>query len=706
MRRKLTSFIIISFLFVCLSWIGLWANVLSRVENGLWDMRLRSIDLRYEPDARIKLVMIDQASLDAYAGDFTWPWPRSVYAAVLKFLERAGAKGVAFDLIFTETSTYGVEEDQTYAQALGKEFPVISALALTDKERELDSARQKLFQARQAERVRDSDMHSLFLGSARVQRYPSVILPVSQILERSYAFGSVAGSPDEDGIFRHYRPGGIWGDTPVLSLAFALYESTAGGGVYLADTFGSLLDEDGQLTVAFTGPENTYPYFNIQSVLKSFELLEEGEQPLIPLSEFKDAYVFVGANAAGILDLRPTPLSKKYPGVEYHATAFDNLLNQRFIREGSLPANIAYAAVFIVVCSGLTVLLPQIRIQILGMALALFLFFQCGVLLALNGIRINMGVPLVALIGTIVSSLAYRYYLEGGEYRFIKRAFSQYLSPDVVNQIARSPHLLQLGGERKRLTLFFSDIEGFTTISETLEPQKLSALLNRFLSLWTEIILEHGGTLDKYIGDAIVAFWGAPLAVEDHGERAVQAAFRCQAALDQVRVALASEFGVMLRARIGIHSGDVVVGNFGSSRRFAYTVIGDSANLASRLEGLNKTFGTYIVISKSTRDTLDKSIYCRRLGTVKVVGKAEAVEIFEPLRDVNAETQEMQQFAEAVQLFERAELEAALQCFKNLSKDPVSQRFARRIERDLALFQSTGGISRKLWSPVWNMVEK
>jgi adenylate cyclase len=273
----------------------------------------------------------------------------------------------------------------------------------------------------------------------------------------------------------------------------------------------------------------------------------------------------------------------------------------------------------------------------------------------------------------------------------------------VIDKIVADPSALSLGGERRELTMFFSDIQGFTSISETLEAEKLVAMINKYLTAMTRVVLEHGGTVDKYVGDAIVAFWNAPLRQEDHALRAVRAALDCQRRLSELRPEFEREFGVGVWTRIGLNTGVVGVGNFGSEERFNYTMIGDAANLASRLEGANKAFGTFIMISETTMTALRGQVPCRKLASLRVVGKDEVVPVYEPLdpKDPSA-VGVRESFERALELYEKGKLIEAEAAFREIPSDPVTTKYLYRIEKEKAL----GGSSNSDWSPVWNLSEK
>ena len=276
---------------------------------------------------------------------------------------------------------------------------------------------------------------------------------------------------------------------------------------------------------------------------------------------------------------------------------------------------------------------------------------------------------------TLFSAGLIYYTTEGRQKMFIKNAFKQYLSPAVIEQLIQHPEHLKLGGERRMLSIFFSDLEGFTGISEGLEPEALTALLNDYLSAMTDIIHEEGGTVDKYEGDAIIAFWNAPLEQPDHARRCVRAALRCQARLAEMRPMFRERLKKDLKMRIGINSGPAIVGNMGSHTRFDYTMIGDAVNLAARLEGINKQFGTYTMISQSTMEQMEGAFPVRELSRVAVVGRKEPVVVYEPLppEDFERRQSELAGFADGLTRFYRGDFPGAETIFSSLADaDPAA----------------------------------
>jgi adenylate cyclase len=308
----------------------------------------------------------------------------------------------------------------------------------------------------------------------------------------------------------------------------------------------------------------------------------------------------------------------------------------------------------------------------------------------------------MAVLFSLFGALAVSYATEGKQKRFIKGAFRQYLSPAVIEQLIEHPERLKLGGEKRTVSIFFSDIQGFTGISEGLDPEELIALLNEYLSAMTDILQEEGGTVDKYIGDAIVAFWNAPLNQTDHAERAARSALRCQEKLAEMRPGIRERIGKDLFMRVGLNTGTAVIGNMGSRSRFNYTALGDAVNLAARLEGINKQFGTYILVSDTLRKALPDKFQAREISTVAVVGRKEPVRVFELLspKDAKNREQELYSFAEGLRAFNLGDFQTALSIFLSTAEtDPVAASYAQKCK---ALIECLP----QQWDGVWVMTDK
>ena len=698
---KLLASAIIWILFLAIAISGIKFHILQDIESKTWDWRIRLIAKTTVPDPKIKIIMIDQDSIDRFAQQekIYWPWPRSVYVPVLNFLKAAGAKGIAFDMLFTEQQTQ-VEDDKVFADAIGSNVPVISSLALNS--RAMSQPEPAAMEALRNLQRRQAPFEGKYLYSATTRSFEGATVPIPELLTTSAAVGTVNEDFDPDRIFRRVSAGGRFKEIPVLTLPFAFYhllEPAADIRGYLK----SIEDVAGKFLIKFRGPARTYPWYTIDSIISSAIAVQSGETPLVNPQEFKDAYVFLGPSASALLDLRPCPFPGLFPGVEVHATTFDNLLNRDFLREATFSESFGLTAVALL----LIVLTSMyfVRFQVPALVAICVLWIAVCFQLGLMGVWVPLVVPLVAMVLATVASVAFQYQLEGKQYKFIRGAFQYYVTPEVIDAIVDDPSTLSLGGERRELTILFSDIEKFTSISESMEPAKLVQFLNKFLSEMTDIILKHGGTIDKYEGDAIIAFWNAPLAVVDHQARGVAAAIECQRRLRQLAKHFMETYEVSIRMRVGLNTGLVTVGNFGSSTRFNYTMIGDAANLASRLEGVNKVFGTTTLVSEATMKGAEGQISTaqltwRKLGEIKVVGKEKTVTVWEPLHpELNEFTiANLETYHEALSLFEAGRRDEALHLFIGLvEQDPASAAYVRRI-RDEA--------GKEGLSSVWELSSK
>jgi adenylate cyclase len=411
-------------------------------------------------------------------------------------------------------------------------------------------------------------------------------------------------------------------------------------------------------------------------ILQSAESYKNGETPEFPPEDFKGKYVFFGYYAPGLFDIVSTPISSVYPGMGTHITMLDNLLQGDFTQETPLWVNLLLIFACVALICSLTLFPGKIHLALGGVIVLFALVVGVSFFSYLKGWWLPMVGPLFSIVFAYLSSTLFNYATEGNQKRFIKSAFSQYLSPTVIDQLLADPDQLKLGGERKEISIFFSDIQGFSTISERLDPATLTEMLNDYLTFMTNIILDSGGTIDKYEGDAIIAFWNAPLSYPDHAARALGAAMECQRALAEKQDFYFEKYGARLLTRIGLNTGFAVVGNMGSNKHFNYTMLGDSVNLAARLEGLNKQFGTYLMCTDTTFNSANSEVaashgqfFGRKLASVAVVGKKEPATVYEPLSEAAFTEKKtiLQTFDKARDLFYAGKFEEALSLFEALA---------------------------------------
>ncbi|MBP5322019.1 MAG: adenylate/guanylate cyclase domain-containing protein [Kiritimatiellae bacterium] len=656
MNSRLSISLAIGLAATILGSLFLRSDLFDRLEAATWAWRVQTFAPRHEPSSQVQTILVDQESLDWGKTEmaWSWPWPREVYAVLLSFCRRGGAKGVAFDILYTEPSTYGVEDDQTLGTAM-RETPV-------------------------------------FIG-AGFEKNGKETWPIPEVRTNATRIANVSETPDPDGVFRRST---LFRKDPAdwPSLGYALWRAANPA----ADPHPPL-DLQNRLLLNFHGTNGQHRAWRAAAIIQAEMNLQNGEPAAVDPAVFSNAYVFVGYSAPGLMDLRPTPVNRVLPGVEIHATVVDNLLTGRFLRDLPSSVTILLYALFAFLIAFLTALTAKTALLALIFIIGALLPLACGFLLYPAGYNFPVAAGQLTVLATTIGCMILYYTQEGRQKAFIKKAFRHYLGESVINRMLEDPGLLQLGGEKRELTIFFSDIEKFSTFSERLSPERLTALLTDYLTLMGSVIQEEGGYLDKYIGDAIVAFWNAPVYQPDHAARACRAAIRCQQTIRNNAARWKAEYGVDLHARIGLNTGEVVVGNMGSRERFNYTILGDAANLASRLEGANKAFGTYVMVSESTFERAGSGFPARRLATLRVVGRSTPVEVFELATDPAGAPPFWKAFAVAAEAFRQGHWAEAGETFSRWPEDPPSRAYQRACER-------LSADPPAVWDGVWNLSEK
>lgn len=683
--------------------------LLSGVENITWMSRVKIFAKSSPFTGKIKVILLDQASLDWGAGGergWSWPWPRVVYGALLDFVMRGNPKAVAFDVLYTEPSGYGVEDDEAFGDAIGRAPEFIGAV-FTGRETTQTRAWPDWL-ARPAERVQGVK-EWLTPGRARAITMPGAAFPVPEIAEPAALLANVADRLDRDGVYRRAGLITLFDGSVLPSLGFAAYLAAnpdvkvriSDGALRLGDDSSIPIDRGGRVLLRFRGRTGTHQAFSAASIIQSELRLQEGGAPPVDPDVFRDAYVFFGFSAPGLKDLRPTPIDGNYPGVELHATLLDNLLERDALADVPMWPVALFTVLLSLVGAAATIAGRSAWQSVAAFVVLIPIPWLAGMWAYQAGwwwpvMAGEAGVALALVGGVIVN-----YATEGRQKRFIKSAFKQYLGEAVIDEIIADPSKLALGGERKELTMFFSDLEKFSSFSEKLDPPQLIELLNVYLSEMGEVLMEQGGYVDKYIGDAIVAFWNAPVPQADHAARAIRAALGCQKILREKQAELSEKAaGMPVRMRIGLNTGDVVIGNMGSAERFNYTMLGDAANLASRLEGANKAFGTFIMASESTWKAAGDAVFGRELGAIRVVGRKTPVHVFEPLALDGTELPAwLPDYESALKAVVEKRWADALALFEKLPDDPPSNVYARKLAALVSGAESD-------WDGVWNLTEK
>jgi adenylate cyclase len=605
------------------------------IELQTYDLRVAATARPSAPSSNIVLVAIDNESIrrmEPLVG--RWPWPRLVHATMIDYLAAAGAKVIGYDVLFAErdirkfmvgdTEWTGDESDAALVESTKKAGNVIhaaeaSSAQLADPSRELKAN----FDAPAL------NVHPPDVGC--VEARPKVTPPFPALAQVSKAIGHTLFVFDPDGPVRRVSPVVKSGDRTIPSFALATVLSTGA-----VPTIRATVD-DGMcgVMIPWRGPaENaaghptfiSYPFYD---VFYSQQQILEGQKPGIDPALFKDRIVIVGATAEGLHEAFTTPFARgEINGPEVHANLVDAFLANRSIVRAPWQVTLALVAAAAITVGIAGAFLNAWWTSVVAAIFAVILVWLSVALFA-RGTWIELTVPVLTLILAFVGDLSWKYFVEGREKRAVKKLFSRYVSKDVYEQLVANPSLAALGGARRHMTVLFSDIRGFTTMSEKGTPEDVVSQLNELFTRMVRDVFAHRGTVDKFVGDMIMALYGAPLDDEDHAEHAVQTALAMIATLADLNREWAERGKPQLDIGIGINTGDMIAGNVGSESIMSYTVIGDAVNLGARLESLNKEYGTRIIISESTRGRLKGRYDIHPLGDVIVKGKSQPVAIFE-----------------------------------------------------------------------------
>ena len=633
-------------------------NILRFLDYKIYDQQLRRQSTAKTSGMPV-IVDIDEKSLSELG---QWPWPRYRVALLLEKIRLAGALAVGMDMVLAEPDRTSpallqrqikkelmvdvrfeglpkaLEDNDALLATVLKDKPYVlgfyfafdkqaGAKAKPGQPEQPDQAEEDLKPAQVsvlAEPGAPAPAKALHSASGAVR-------PLPVLARAATATGFFNATPDPDGILRRVALLINYNGKTYPSLALATLMQAAGDqnlllkldsqGVNSLRFAGSVIPTDraGQMLINYRGGSGRFPY------VSAVDIMEGKADPAL----LNGKIAFIGTSAAGLRDLRATPFSAVYPGVETHATIVDNILTQDFI---SIPdyapaveltaTLLAGIAITLLVCWARAV---WIVLPLVGMAFGMWE----GTAYLLGHQRIYIS-PLYSYIILAVNFgllTVMKFWREEKQKKFIHGAFSHYLAPAVIKQIYDSPESLSLQGQEKEVTVMFSDVRGFTTLSEQLTPTQVTDLLHDYLTPMTRVITQNMGTLDKFIGDAIMAFWNAPLDVPDHQKKAVSSALRMLTHLEELNVGFKEKFGLTIKIGIGLHCGRVRVGNMGSADLFDYTLIGDNVNLTSRLEGLTKYYGQKLIVSQAMREACGDAYSYMELDAVRVKGKHEPITI-------------------------------------------------------------------------------
>ncbi len=615
-----------------------------------------------QPTRKVVIIAIDDKSIRELG---QWPWSRVMIGELVKNLTEYGVKVSALDIVFSEPEARG--GDLRFADGIGLAGNVVMGYFFRDEEQPLDPAALEQLSSAKVKLLKiDSDVTSV-----PIPEYKNLTPNIPLLGAKALDFGFFNQTPDSDGVFRKSPLLLLFNGDIYPSLALKALRYSYGSEIFLnVAVFGvkSLsigkqllpVNEHGELSLNYYGPTGSFRTVSAADVIKK----------RIKQDDLKDCIAFVGATEIGIYDIRNTPFDPALPGVEINATVAANSIDNRFIVKDGRTAAIEIGTVlFLPVLLTLLLSLVPGTLAGLGIFTVVTALFISGNYLLFRHYLIDVTIfyPLFSLSLSQVTAEAYRNLIVERKGRSLKKAFSSYVSPDLVKQIEKDPDKLVLGGEQREITILFSDIRGFTTISEGLTPEALVRLLNEYLTPMTRIVLQEKGTLDKFIGDAVMAIFNAPLDLADHPVAACRAALRMLETLKELNTGFSAKGMNIIDIGIGINTGLAVVGNMGADIRFDYTAIGDSVNLASRLEGLNKYYGTHILVSEDTRKAVNSPEFnFREIDRVKVKGKHLPVVIYELIA---GDVAVIGRFESGLNLFRSAEFQGAAEIFSKLADE-------------------------------------
>ena len=660
----------------------------SYFENYFYDHRMNVVLDEEFRENRIVLAAIDEISLKKFG---RFPWSRNSWVPILNKLKIFGVKVVVFDVVFSEKERFfkGRSPDERFAEAI-KSFQsiegnsVIIPYSLSSMHTNDDEVSFKEL---------PSDLFNFMLEvkqdgpqGLEEHRVMSTTYPIKEVINSSASLAYIDIKEDPDGIFRKYplvaNVESLYfnslalmaytkytGDNPKLSIA------ASGDATLSLKTGDVFLNYNGESRVNWAGRTSAFPRISLATIVER----EDDNESLKKLLNGK--VVFIGSTAFGAHDLRHSPIDAKLPGVYYHMNVLQMLVSGRLYKSIDDAFLWSWSILLIGYLGFILVsLLKNAVVDASYIAGYCLLVFVSDVIYFIpNGYEIAMFFAFFPVVLAYILDSAISFYLANKDRTFLKQAFGNYISPELIDMMYDSGHLPELGGESHNLTAYFTDIQSFSTFSEKLTAKQLVELLNEYLTEMTDILLEEHGTLDKYEGDAIIAFFGAPVIFEDHAARACRVAIRMQDVLGDLREKWISEGDKwpevvkQMRMRIGINSGEIVTGNMGSRDRMNYTMMGDSVNLAARLEEAAKQYGIYSYISQVTKDSAGPEFITREIDTIRVVGKSEPVTTYELLglaNDLSPDIIKLKEsFEKGLKLYKNQEWDKALKIFQETDKE-------------------------------------
>jgi len=612
-RRLLITFLILVAVATMLSGLFLSGYLQQSQRQASDNLFFKARETSPEPSQHIVIVAVDDKSLIELKqfGRFFY-WPRTLHAEVIRQLSEARARTIAFDVLFDADGEGDEALVEAIDEAAGRATFVLLGAA--------------------------GDPLSRYQNRPdRWQGYAEILEPRQELMDVANGLGLANQDPDDDGTVRRVPMvfevnGQPYPSLQLLAVSRFLRRpqpwdgEIRDGKIPLAGRE-IPIDSRGNITVNYAGG----PYESSQSAFPVVSFVDVLRGRVSP-ETFRAKLVLIGMTGTGYADdyWTPTSVRGKMDGIEIHANAIDTVLRGDFIRDASPSVTIGLIFAMATVAAVTLLTLPMLAAALCSL-LAIAVYVLAASYYFDEHVVLNLVYPPLALFLTYTGVVFYRVIFEQGQARVLRGVLGQYLSPAVVAHVTRDPDSLKLGGDQREMTVMFSDLRGFTSFSEQLDPETLVQLLNEYLTIMSDVIFKYEGTIDKYMGDAIMAFWGAPQHQPDHATLACRAALEMVSALEALNARWAEQGRPPLAMGIGINTGEMKVGNMGSNSRFDYTVLGDSVNLASRLEGLNKEYGTTLIVSKATLDETSGAFHDRFLDLVAVKGKKEPVEVFEIL---------------------------------------------------------------------------
>jgi adenylate cyclase len=629
---------------ILLSWFVGQTRFFQTIELKTLDYRFRLLAKQDVASPEIVLAEIDDNSIKHLEPEFgRWPWSRDAHAYFLRFMRNAGARVVAYDILFTENDVLNPEADAFFVEETRLSANVVHAVFLGDQDTrgvtvESDPALLDAYSTPAMGELLD---------------FIQADFPIPDLAAGAAWLGHVANALDSDGPFRHYLLMASHRGRALPSFALAIALAARGERPDVvglgprrveAGDIRAPLNADWRLPIWFNGGPGTYRSYSYSHIVYAQFQIEEGEEPIVDPALFKDKIVMVGLNATGLHDMFTTPFAGtagedavtrsgvglgKMAGVEVHANVVDNLLNNRYLSDLSPGLNwlIGLSITFMVLVAVFSLrLVPAVAVA--SVLLAAYLWTAQALFAGMH-LRVPVAAALLCWSLALGLGLAYQYWVEGAEKRRVRGIFSRFVSRDVFQQLMDDPEAAKLGGRRMMVTVLFSDLRGFTSLSEKRAPEDIVAQLNEYFSTMVEIVFQFRGTVDKFVGDMIMALFNAPLADPEHADNAVRCAISMQTRIEELNRSWRDRGLPPLACGIGINSGEMIAGNVGAETILSYTVIGDNVNLGARLESLCKEYRSNIIISQYTKELLKGDYEIVELGDVVVKGRSESVKIYQ-----------------------------------------------------------------------------